>query len=109
MSFFIFEEAFVRNEVAEGLALAVLTHALVEGGEEEILQDGLIVLRAVAAVGLEVLEDVGQVGAVEELFRDEALFLDEPAEDEPSEQTDEPSGASFLVVRFEVGRKVHLR
>jgi hypothetical protein len=46
---------------------------------------------------------------VEEFLGDEALFLEEPAEDEAGEQADEPGGAAFLVVGFEVGGELDLR
>jgi len=46
---------------------------------------------------------------VEEFLGDEALFLEEPAEDQAGEQTDEAGGAAFFVVGFEVGGKLDLR
>ena len=44
-------EAFVLGEDAVGLAFGVLAHALVQRGEEEVLQDGLIVGGAVVIEG----------------------------------------------------------
>jgi hypothetical protein len=66
------------------------------------LQDGLVVGGA-GRHRVEVFEDFFQVGRVEEFLGDEALFLEEPAEDEAGEQADEAGGAAFFVVGFEVG------
>ena len=105
----VFGEALVLRKDAEGIAFAVFAHALVERGEEEILQDGLIVGGAGFALGIEILEELGEIGGVEKLFRDEALFLEEPAEDEAREQADEAGGAAFLIIGFEVGGEFDLR
>jgi hypothetical protein len=81
----VFGEALIGCEDAVGFAVAVLAHALVERGEEEILQDGLIIGGAGLALGVEALEELGEVGGMEEFLGDEVLFLEEPAEDEARE------------------------
>jgi len=88
--------------------MAVLAHALVERGEEEVLQDGLVVGGAGLALGIEALEDFSEIGRVEEFFGDEVLFLEEPAEDEAGEQADEAGGTALLIVGFEVGGELDL-
>ena len=104
----VLHETLVLGEGTVGLALAVFAHALVESGEEEVLQDGLVVGGAGLALGIEALEELGEVGGVEELFRDQVLFLEEPAEDEAGEQADEAGGAAFLGIGFEVGGELDL-
>jgi hypothetical protein len=103
-------KAFVGGEEAVGLfGLFVLTHALVERGEEEVLEDGEVVGGAGLAFGIESFEEFGEGVLVEEFFRDEVvLFLEEPAEDESGEQADESGGAPFLVVLFEIVREIDL-
>jgi len=54
------------------------------------------------------VEELGEVGGVKELLGDEALFLEEPAEDEAGEQADEAGGAALFVVGFEVDRELDL-
>ena len=101
----VFLEAFVLGEAAVGLAFGVLAHALIQRGEEEVLQDGLIV----GGTGVvEIGEEGLKVGGVEQFLGDEALFLEEPAEDQAGEQPDQAGGAALLVVRFEVGGKLDL-
>jgi hypothetical protein len=106
---FVFEEAFVFSEDAVGLATAVLAHALVERGEEEVLEDGLIISGAGFALGIEAFEDLVEIIGLEEFFRDEILFFDEPAKDEAGEQANEPGRSALLVVGLSVGGEIDLR
>ena len=46
---------------------------------------------------------------MEEFLGNEALFLEEPTEDQAGEEADEAGGAAFLVVGFEVGGELDLR
>ncbi len=80
----IFCEAFIQRKsaVGGGILFVWFAHALVERGEEEVLQDGLIVGGAGLALGIEALEYFGEIGRVEEFFGDEFFFLEEPAKDE---------------------------
>lgn len=98
-------EALVEGEGAIGFAFAVFAHALVEGGEEEVLEDGLIVG---GALGVEILEESLEVGWMEEGFGDEAFFFEEPAEDEAGEQADEAGGVALFLVGFDIVGKADL-
>ena len=75
VSGFVFSEAFVLGKETVGLAFGVLTHALVERGEEEVLEDGLVVGGAGFALGIEALEYFGEVGRVEKVLGDEAILF----------------------------------
>ena len=77
-----FRKALVFGKGAIGLALAVLAHALVKRGEEEVLQDALVVG---TGIRIEVDEDVSKIFLAEEAFRNEALLFKKPAEDDPGE------------------------
>ena len=106
----VFLEAFVGGEEAVGIAFGVLAHALVEGGEEEVLEDGLVISGAGLALGVEAIEDFSEVGGVEEFLGDKAVFFfEEPAEDQPGEEADEAGGAAFFRVGLQVGGEIDLR
>ena len=100
---------FVSGEGTVGFAVAVPAHTLIQRGEEEVLQDGLVVGGAGFALRVEALEYFGEIRWMEELLGNEALFLEKPAEDEAGEEADEASGAPFFVVGLEVGGKLDLR
>jgi len=53
-------------------------HLLVQRGEEEILQDGAVV---VAVAGREIAEQLAQGAGAEERAREESFFQKKPAED----------------------------
>jgi hypothetical protein len=73
------------------------------------LQDGLVVGGAGFAFGIEALEEPGKVGGVKKFFRDEVLFLEEPAEDEAREQADKAGGVALVLVGLQIGGELDLR
>ena len=102
----ILREAFILGKGSKWLAFGILAHALIERGKEKVLQNGLIVGRG---IGRKIFENIFQISLGEELLGDKALFLEEPTEDETSQQTDQASGTAFLVVLLDVGREIDLR
>ena len=73
------------------------------------MQDGLVVGGAGFAFGIEALEEPGKVGGVKKFFRDEVLFLEEPAEDEAREQADKAGGVALVLVGLQIGGELDLR
>jgi hypothetical protein len=73
------------------------------------LQDGLVVGGAGLALGIEALEELGEIGGVEEFFRNETLFLEEPAEDEAGEEADEAGGVALVLFGLQIGGELDLR
>ena len=61
---------------------AALAHFGVERGEEQVLQDGAVVIAFVRRLRGIRLEQWAHVFEPEQAFRDQAAFLDEPAEDD---------------------------
>lgn len=97
---------FIFGKCTIWLPFGILAHALIQRGEEKVLEDGLVVGRA---IGRKVFQNPSQVRFGKEFFGDKALLLEEPAENESSEQTNQASGTSFFVVLLDVGRKIDLR
>lgn len=60
-------------------------HLLVERGEKEVLQNGLVVG---AVVGVAIIEQQVQPGFVEQIIGQQPLFFNEPDKDEASNQPD---------------------
>ncbi len=84
----IFDKAFIERKGSIGLAASIFAHALVECGEEEVLQDG-VVIRARITLGIKVLENACQFSCVEERFGDVfVLFLEKPPIVSPQERPD---------------------
>lgn len=77
---------------------------LVERGEEEVLQDGLVEGGGFA-VGQRrpVFEQPGQGGRIEKLAGDQPHLPDEPAENEPGDEADEALGNVGVAVGFGPG------
>lgn len=85
----------------------VALHLGVERGEEEILQDRLVVGALLRVVPRQQLL---QRGAVEERGRHQPLLLDEPDKDQPRDQADDGDGVARLgVLRAVAGREVDRR
>ena len=64
---FVLLKALVFGESPVRIALVVLAHLLIQSPEEQVLQNALVVA---AGIGLELLQDLLQIGFVEQLFRD---------------------------------------
>jgi len=96
----------IAGENAVRLTITIFAHPLVERGEEQVLQDGLIVG---AGVGREVGEDALQLRLDEEFLGDKPLFLQEPTEDETCEEADKRGGAAFVAVFLSIGWELNLR
>ncbi len=93
--------------VAPLAAEAPLVLGLVERGEEEVLQDGLVVAR-VAGFRLEAFEVVaGDRLGIEEFVRHQIALFDEPDEKQASEEADEVLGVVLADLLF-VGKQVFL-
>ena len=103
----VLRETFVFGKGAVGRALTVLAHALVQGGEKEVLKDALVVG---AGIIIEIDEKLGEVLLAEEAWRDQVLLLEEPAENHPGEEADKRRGTVFFVVVTgqRVGGELHL-
>ncbi len=86
------EEAFVPGEDPVFLASGV--HALVECGEKQVLEDGLVVAGFVL---VQALQKLWELCFIEQRLGDEPLFLEEPAEDQPGEQADKAGGVVLFV------------
>ena len=98
------------TEGAVGSAL-VVERGLVQGGEEEILEDSVIigggkVRPGRIAGGREVLQQLFQPVFTEEVAGEQAFLLQEPAEDEAGEQADQEQGT--LGIGVDLGRRYDL-
>ena len=107
VGFLVFMKALVFGELPiRRFCLRVFPHLLVERTEEQVLQDGLVVA---AGIGVQFVQDFQQIGFVKQLFRDQAFFLEKPAEDQSGKQSNQGSSAAFLIVLFGISRKFDLR
>lgn len=78
--------ALVGPPIGEAAAL----HGLVEGGEEEILEDGVVVGAVIDGGGVEVAQEgLTQPLVVEETLRHQPALADEPDEHEAGNEADE--------------------
>ncbi|MOA40801.1 hypothetical protein D3C78_1627060 [compost metagenome] len=64
---------------------ALAAHFLVEGGKEEVLQDGLVVVALFRRIGRRLLEHVLECCAFEQRIRDQTALFDEPYKDQARE------------------------
>ena len=86
----------------------VITQLDVECGEEQVLQNGLVVAVTVW-LQRRFLQEAAERLRVEQPLGHEALLLDEPDEDQAREQADDGDGLKAFVVFRRGRRKLHLR
>ena len=70
-------------------------HFLIECGEEEVLQDSLVVC---ALLRIGEIEDLIQSSIIEQLVRHQPFFLDEPYEDQAGDQANDTGGITGVFV-----------
>lgn len=98
MLFSIFGKAVILGKGAMLLLRGI--HELVEGGEEEVLQDSVVIGRRLGIV--EVVEGGGERVGLEEHFGDEFFFFEEPAKDQAGEKADDAGSMSGIGIFFDV-------
>ncbi len=86
----------VGHEVLAVAAELALAHLLIERGEEEILHNGLVVA---AILRLEGGKQCGHLARVEQGGGKQALFLEEPAENDPRDKPDQGKNGSERFTR----------